>query len=75
MCHKISQPVPRRQMVNTEPALHVVNLIDLLVLTDSAARLINGDVICKHEFTNLSRSGNACNAGNAAIPELLIASI
>jgi hypothetical protein len=47
----------------------------LLVLTDSAARLINGDVICKHEFTNLSRSGNACNAGNAAIPELLIASI
>jgi hypothetical protein len=72
MCHEIFQPVPRRQMVNTESALHVVNLIDLLVLTDFAARLIYRDVICKHEFTNLSRSGNA---GNTASSELLTADI
>jgi hypothetical protein len=63
---------PGNERSTPELALHVVNLIDLLALTDFIARLTCIDVICKHKFTNLSRSGNA---GNTSSSKLLTAII
>jgi hypothetical protein len=61
---------PGNRRSTPESALHVLNLIDLLALYDSVARLTRRDVICRHKFTDICPPGNAGNAGNAASSEL-----
>jgi hypothetical protein len=67
-----SSQSPGNKRSTPESALHVVNLIDLLALSDLVARLIYRDVICKHKFTDLSRSGNSGDTASSKLSPAVI---